>query len=193
MVAMLVIFMKDRNEKDINLIQSKCFECLVEQGLEKATARLFGLATGLSNSSLYYWFKDKDDIILKSTIYGANTIIDILFTEAYAHLNNIDELFDVFPKIVLKYKKQLRLVYQVLTSPQYGDKLREIQEALPIAYNSYAKVLADRLNCDYKDLKPLVQLFISSMTNYVLWEDDVKMRVQLSELHSLVKQLISAA
>lgn len=185
--------MKGSNEKTIDDIQSKCFECLVEQGLEKSTTRIFCTATGLSTSSLYYWFKDKDDIILKSTMYGANAIIDDLFADAYSHLNDIDDLFDVFPKSVLNYKKRLRLVYQVLTSPQYGDKLREIQEVLPLAYNSYAKVLADRLNCDYKDLKPLVQLFISSMTNYVLWEDDVKMRSQLLELHSLVKQLISAA
>lgn len=183
--------MRDNNEKTIDAIQSKCFECLVEQGLEKSTTRMFSTATGLSNSSLYYWFKDKDDIILKSTMYGTNAIIDDLFTDAYTHLNDIDILFDVFPKSVLNYKKQLRLVYQVLTSPQYGDKLREIQEGLPLAYNSYAKVLADRLDCDYKNLKPLVQLFISTMTNYILWEDDVKMSSQLSEIHSCVKHLMS--
>ena len=183
--------MKDTNENTRNLIQSKCFECLVEQGLEKATTRIFGAATGLSNSSLYYWFKDKDDIILNSTMYGINSIIENLFADAYTYLNDIDVLFEVLPKSVLNYKKQLRLVYQVLTSPQYGDKLREIQEGLPLAYNSYAKVLADRLGCQYKDLRPFVQLFISTMTNYILWEDKIKMDSQLSEIHSRVKMLVS--
>lgn len=183
--------MKDNNENTRDFIQAKCFDCLVEQGLEKATTRIFGAATGLSNSSLYYWFKDKDDIVLSSTMYGINSMIDSLFTTAYSYLNDIDALFDVLPKTILGYKKQLRLVYQVLTSPQYGDRLREIQDGLPLAYNSYAKVLSDRLGCQYKDFKPLVQLFISTMTNYILWEDCIKMNSQLSEIHMLVKKLVS--
>ena len=182
--------MKKENDNSREYIQAKCFECLVEQGLEKATTRLFGSVTGLSNSSLYYWFKDKDDIVLSSTLFGINSIIDNLFEDAYTCLNDIETLFAVLPKSVLGYKKQLRLVYQVLTSPQYGDKLREMQEGLPLAYNSYAKVLADRLNCQYKDLKPLVQLFISTMINYILWEDEIKMSSQLTEIHSSVKKLI---
>ena len=182
--------MKECSKTTFDVIQSKCFECLVEQGLEKVTTRSFCSATGLSNSSLYYWFRNKDDIILRSTMYGTNAIIDDLFTDAYAHLNNIDDLFDMFPKTVLNYKKQLRVIYQVLTSPQYGDKLREIQECLPLAYDSYAKVLSDTLNCQYKDLKPLVQLFISAMTNYVLWEDNVRMNSQLSEIRSHVRHLV---
>ena len=163
----------------------------MEQGLEKASTRSFGAAAGLSSSSLYYWFRDKDDIVLSSTMYGINSIIDSLFADTYTYLNDIDGLFEALPRSVLKYKKQLRLVYQVLTSPQYGDRLREIQDGLPFAYNSYAKVLADRLGCAYKDLKPLVQLFISAMTNYILWEDEIRMDSQLSEIHTLVKDLVS--
>lgn len=159
--------MKDTNENTRDLIQSKCFECLVEQGLENATTRIFGAATGLSDSSLYYWFKDKADIILNSTMYGINSVIENLFADAYTYLNDIDVLFEVLPKSVLNYKKQSRLVYQALTSPQYGDKLREIQE------------------------RPFVQLFISTMTNYILWEDKIKMDSQLSEIHSRVKMLVS--
>ena len=171
-------------------VLSKCFECLVSNGLEKTTTRSFSVATGLSSSSLYYWFRDKDEIVLDATLFGLNTIIDDLFTEAYSYLNDLDTLFKKFPQAIATYKKHLRLIYQVLVSPQYGEQLRAATSKLSSAYDSYARVLADRLRCNYDDLCPFVHLFISVSTNFVLWEDEAKAIRQYEGLYQGVNLMI---
>lgn len=184
--------MKPSSDKKFDRIEvlTKCFNCLVENGLEKTTTRSLSLATGLNPSSLYYWFKDKDAIVVEATVCGLNTIEDDLFTRAYDYLNDLDTLFKKFPQAILKYKSQLRLIYQVLMSPLYGDSLRTITPEITLAYNSYAKVLADRLGCDYEKFYPYVQMFISVATNYILWEDEAKAEAQYEMLYRLVNQMI---
>lgn len=85
----------------------KCFECLVSSGLENTSIRNFSLATGLNSSSLYYWFRDKDEIVLEATLFGLKSIIDDLFTQAYGYLNDLDTLFVRIPRAIDAYKNIL--------------------------------------------------------------------------------------
>lgn len=109
---------------------------------------------------------------------------------AYDHLNDLDTLFVNFPREIAAYKNHLRLVYQVLVSPQYGKCFRAVAAELFSAYDSYAKVLADRLCCEYDDLSPYIHLFISIATNYILWEDETKAIRQYEELYRSINLLI---
>lgn len=81
-------------------------------------------------------------------------------------------------------------MYQVLVSPQYGEHLRGVTSELTAAYDSYAKVLADRLSCNYDDLSPFVHLFISIATNYILWEDEANAIRQYEDLYRGVNAMI---
>lgn len=181
----------DNHEFNKTAVLSKCFDCLVSLGLENTTMRSITQATGLKSSSLYYWFKNKDEIIMGATNYGLRQIIDVLFTRAYEYLNNLELLFKRFPAAIIEYKRSLRIIYQVLTSPQYGDRLRESGSDLSLAYASYGRVLSDRLGCDYKKLVPYVQLLISAITNFVLWEDEKKLIVQLEGIRKSVESIIA--
>lgn len=175
----------DRNE-----VLKKCFDCLVSNGLENTSIRSFSVASGLNSSSLYYWFHNKDEIVLEATLYGLKTIIDDLFAQAYGYLNDLDTLFTHFPRVIAAYTDHLRLVYQVLVSPQYGAQLKAATAELSSAYDSYGKVLADRLNCNYDTLCPFVRLFISVATNYVLWGDEAEAIKQYKELHQGINIMI---
>ena len=177
-------------EFDKNKILSKCFYCLVEKGLEKTTTRDICSATGLQSSSLYYWFKNKDEIIVDATLWGMNHIVDELFTAAYSHLRDLNVLFAEFPKEALKFKFELKFIYQVVTSPQYGSSLREISAQLPMAYDSYSKVLANQLGCKYDDIRPIVYMFIAITVDFIVWEDDTKAEMQFEYLHAQLSKLI---
>lgn len=184
--------MKQATESKFNQdeVLQKCFECLVSNGLENTSIRTFSFASGLNSSSLYYWFHNKDEIVLDATLYGLKSIIDDLFTQAYGYLNDLDTLFTQFPRVIVSYKNHLRLVYQVLVSPQYGSQLKAAISDLSSAYDSYGRVLADRLNCHYTDLCPFVHLFISITTNYLLWEDEAKTIEQYKELYRDINMIV---
>lgn len=48
-------------ERDIQKeILGKCFEYLVQKGLEHASVKNLCEETGISSGSIYYWFKDRN-------------------------------------------------------------------------------------------------------------------------------------
>ena len=63
------------NEEVLKLI----FDCLVQNGVENTSMRTISCATNLSVSSLYYRFKDKDEMILAASFLELNSITKELF------------------------------------------------------------------------------------------------------------------
>lgn len=181
---------KLEDKKDRNELLYQIFDCIVLNGLEKITTRQICTFCGLTPSSLYYWFADKDEIVLEAVICGMNRIVDEIFTTAYSYLNDINKLFTELPKEILKYKKELRVVYQVVTSPQYGDKLRQQVSMLPLAYESFARVVADQVDISFEKIEPFTLLYISAASNYILWEDEKKYDVQFQYLKNSIMALI---
>ena len=57
------------------------------------------------------------------------------------------------------------------TSPVFGGKIRSKVQDLNLIYDKYVEMLALRLQCNTKELKTLVYLFISAVLDYVIWED----------------------
>lgn len=150
-------------------VLSSCFSCLVDMGLEHATMRAFVKATGMTSSSLYYRFKDKNQIVLESAYYGLKIITQSLFLVAVNNLDDFESLFDVFFVESEKYKPSIKLIYQVANSPVYGDQLRELSKQLIPMYKKITVLIAEKLNCATENLEPFVDLFISCIREYMVW------------------------
>lgn len=156
--------MRKPYERDIQKeILGKCFEYLVKKGLEHASVKNLCEETGISSGSIYYWFKDRNEMILDSAKYGLGKVIDEMFN--YALLNSDDMMFllNKFSDEVMKHKKELRFVYQVVMSEQYGDAMRKMSEKLKMNYDIYGQKLSEKMNIPYEKLKPYVYMFISSI------------------------------
>ena len=157
------------NAMDREMVLSSCFNCLVDMGLEHSTMRALVKATGMTSSSLYYRFKDKNQIVLESSYYGLRNITQNLFLVAVNNLDDFESLFDVFFVESEKYKPAIKLIYQVANSPVYGDQLRELSKQLVPMYKKITVLLAEKLNCATESLEPFVDLFISSIREYMVW------------------------
>lgn len=182
--------MREPIERDVNKneILRKCLECLVKNGLENTSIKNFSDATEMSASSIYYWFKDKEEIVVDATKYGLNLVADELFGYVRQGIKNGDiiKLLRNFPDIIMKYKLELRFVYQVATSPQYGEKIRSMTEELDDRYDECAKKLSKQLNMPYKKLRVLISLITSVILDYIVWEEREKINVELDWIiHSL--------
>lgn len=181
-----------RREYDANLrheLLENCFSYFVKTGLEKVTIKELSENTGISSGSLYYWFEDKDKILLESTKYGLNLVVDELFAYAVSHLDNIQRLLSEFPEKILWYKDELRFIYQVTTSKQYGEEMRHLNSELKYTFNKYTVKLAEYLNCNFDLLYPYVNLVISSILDYVVWEDVDKIRLELNCIYKSIKSI----
>lgn len=106
-------------------------------------------------------FKNKDDIVLNATEYGLNIVVNSLFEYAFTHINNMKEFLNDFPAKVEEYKEELRFIYQVVASPQYGDEMRFLTNKLSSGYDEYTDILSEYLGCSYEKLRPFVRLAIA--------------------------------
>ena len=161
----------ERENVQKDAVLKKCFDCLVETGIEGASINNFSSATGMASSSLYYWFKDKDEILLDATEYGLKKVVEKLFAYAEKHLDNIDEMCEGFPRLVEKQSSALRFVLQVAASPKYGKVAVEISDKLLGLYDNYAMKLSEQLNMPFEKVRLIVDLVVSIVIDAVIWKE----------------------
>ena len=145
--------------------------------------------TGISSGSIYYWFKDKDEVFLDAAEYGLSKVTDEVFNFAFKNINNIEALLEAFPAKLMEYKRELRFIFQLATSTQYGDKMRLMADKLDFIYDAYAMKLSEKLDCEYEKLQPFIYLFVSASLDYITWEDKYKMEKQLKALQNVMMSL----
>lgn len=174
--------MRNPAEREIkkDVVLSKCFECLTEKGIESITIKDFSAATGMAMSSIYYWFKDKDEIVLDAVEWGWKKNVNDLFDFAFKNTANLEKLCDGILKVAQKNKKEFRLIFQVATSPQYGDHIRELAEKIDSIYKRYTEVLSEKLNVSFDVLFPYVNLVVSSFVDCFIWDDWDKLKIEMS-------------
>lgn len=180
--------MRNPAEREIkkDVVLSKCFECLTEKGIESITIKDFSVATGMAMSSIYYWFEDKDEIVLDAVKWGLDENVKVLFDFAFEHTDDLTQLCKGIKKLAQEAKKQFRLIFQVATSPQYGESVRKFSNKLDFEYERYTKILSEKLKVDFNVLYPFVSLFISVFIDCVIWDSWDKFDIKV---HSIIKSI----
>ena len=171
-------------------ILQKCFDYFVEHGLENISIRKMCEETGMAISSAYYWFGDKDGAILSATEYGLKSVVNATFEYVYKYIDNLECIILTFSEFIMKYKKQLRFIYQVVSSQKYGNDVRPIANRLTVIYDRYTEIVASHFYCNKFELQPYVYLFISAVLDYVIWNDKEKMEIELACIYSAISNII---
>ena len=96
----MAVFNKEAHEKRKNELVEKCFECYAENGLSGVGIRALGQYCQINSANLYTYFKDVDDLIIKSTEYCMSKIEDdfmakapTCFIKQLPHAKNILQLY----------------------------------------------------------------------------------------------------
>ena len=169
----------ERNEE----VLKKCFACLVKNGLEKTTMRTLCEATKMSASSLYYRFESKDKIVLCASFYGLEIITKEVFYAVAQKVVDFEGMFRVLVENVEKRKRQIRLIYQVATSPHYGERFSDNTKALASVYNNATEMVAKQLSCPSEKLRPCVDFAMSTIRDYLLWNDKERAKRQMFNIY----------
>jgi len=168
----------------------KCFDYFVENGLEGVTMRKLCDQTGIAVSSAYYWFGNKDNMLIQATEWGLKQVSEKLFSFVYKYIDNLECIILTFPEYVMKHKEQVRFIYQLATSKKYGGDMRPIANRLINVYDNYCSKIADDFGCDSKELQPFVYLFISAVLDYVIWNDKEKIEIEIACIFKSINNLI---
>ena len=169
-----------------------CFEYLSKTGLESVSMRNMCDETGIVMSSMYYWFGNKDGVILSATEWGINHVVEELFEYMYKYIDNLQITIITFSEVAMQYKKQLRFIYQVVTSLKYGEEMRDLSDKLFNVCEVYAEKIASHFDVNKQDVLPCVHLFLSAVLEYVIWYNKPKLEMELSCVYNSLTEKIKS-
>lgn len=181
--------MREPAEQEVrkDVVLRKCFECLTEKGIEAVTIKDFSEATGMASSSIYYWFEDKDEIVLDAVKWGLDDNVKALFDYAFNHTDDLEKACEGIKKLAQQKKTHFRLVFQVTTSPQYGERIRKYSEKLDSCYQEYTEILSKKLNINFDELYPFVKLFISVLIDCIIWDSWDEFELETKYMLKIIK------
>ncbi len=168
---------------------STVYSYIIKNGLENIHIRDLCQETGIAQGSIYYWYKNKENLIYEAACFGLEKVTVRLMELVYSGLEDIDGFFKTCLKNIQEYKEDLRFMYQLTSSPVYGDHMRSKEHGIIHVYEKYSKDMAYAIGCDEKQLRPLVYLFMSAILDYVIWEDKEVTNVQLKFIYLCFKKL----
>lgn len=177
---------------DEKYILDRVFTCLVEHGLGNITIRELCRRTGIAQGSLYYWFPDKEAIICEATEHGLKKITDEIFEYVFSTIDDLERFFSECLERIASYQNELRFIYQMAASPVYGEKMRSEGKYFKSMYDKYAERLAEYLECDAEMLKPIVYLFISTICDFAIWNDNDTAQREIDYIRSVLPRIIRA-
>lgn len=172
--------MSDRKAEILNAT----WNYLLKTGLAHASIGELCREAKLSQSSLYYWFDNKDDVWIGAGKFGIAKVVDALFAYTLAHTNDIRKYFDTLLDEVEKYKYELRLAVQLTTSPIYGSGMRDKSKDFRLLYEKYAKELIDIFGCTHLQAEVFIYSIIAYVIDYAIWDDGDKTQMLLDNLYN---------
>ena len=181
--------MREPKYRDIKSeILESSFEYLSKNGLENISMRDLCKGVGISIGSVYYWFENKEELIAETAEYGLRKVSDDIFIYAFENIRDIESGFEGCFDKINEHRVALRFIYQLASSPVYGDVIRKRGSDLESVYHEYAIRLSKTLDRSVDFMLPLVYLFVSAVLDYAVWEDYTKTKAQLDYISTLLKR-----
>jgi len=159
------------------------WEYLLKTGLSNASIGDLCREAKLAQSSLYYWFENKDDIWISAGKYGISKVVSALLDFTLKHTDDIRKYFDTLLDEVEKYKYELRLAIQITTSPIFGSRMREKSKDFRLLYEKFAQQLITIFGCSHTQAEIFIYSIIADVIDYALWDDRDKTQMLLDNLY----------
>ncbi len=164
------------------------FDFLIKNGLENATIRDICDHIGYSRGAVNRYYQHKKDLICAAAEYGLRRISDKVFTNFYNDASDVDNFFATCLNYIDEVKDELRFIYQVASSPVYGEMMHNSTFRFRHSYDDYARKLAEMSGGSFEDIQPIIYSFAATIVDYAIWQDREETQVQLNYLCKMLKK-----
>ena len=180
-----------RRHKIIEIMET-VFDCYAEYGLTTVGVKAIADACGCNVASLYQYFENLDDLIIRATEHCMSRVEDDFMAKAPTDVEELWRFINEIPYWTAeKHGKKYRLMYQVYTHPKYREYGREFFAGVDRRYTEYAKLLEGKLGIPYRKLTPLIFVLIRACVHYALFEDEFYLSSQIEVLKETLELFIA--
>lgn len=179
-----------RRAKEIEIMEA-CFDCYAENGFTSVGVKTIAKACDCSVATLYQYFDNLDDLIVKSTEYCMSKVEDDFMAKAPTDVDDLWRFIDEIPYwTAKKHGKKYRLMYQIYTHPKYREYGQKFFKGVDERYTEYAKNLEPKLGIPHEKLTPLIFILIRACVHYALFEDEFYLKSQIAVLKEALELFI---
>ena len=179
-----------RRAKQIEIMENS-FNCYAENGFSSVGIKAIAKACDCSVATLYLYFENLDDLIVKSTEYCMGKVEDEFMAKAPTDVEDLWRFMDEIPYWTAKnHGKKYRLMYQVYTHPKYREYGKKFFAGVDARYTEYAKALEGKLGIPHEKLTPLIFILIRACVHYALFEDEFYMKSQIETLKETLELFV---
>ena len=172
-------------------IMERSFACYAENGFSSVGIKAIAKACDCSVATLYLYFDNLDDLIVKSTEYCMGKVEDEFMAKAPTDVEDLWRFIDEIPYWTAKnHGKKYRLMYQVYTHPKYIEYGKKFFVGVDRRYSEYARSLEGKLGIPYEKLTPLIFILIRACVHYALFEDAFYLKAQIEALKETLELFI---
>ena len=172
-------------------IMERSFACYAENGFSSVGIKAIAKACDCSVATLYLYFENLDDLIVKSTEYCMSKVEDEFMAKAPTDVEDLWRFIDEIPYwTAKKHGKKYRLMYQIYTHPKYRQYGQKFFKGVDERYTEYAKSLEPKLGIPHEKIIPLIFILIISCVHYALFEDEFYLKAQIAVLKETLELFI---
>lgn len=180
-----------RRAKQIEIMENS-FKCYAENGFSSVGVKAIAKACDCSVATLYLYFENLDDLIVKSTEYCMSKVEDEFMAKAPTDVEDLWRFIDEIPYwTAKKHGKKYRLMYQIYTHPKYREYGQKFFKGVDERYTEYAKSLEGKLGIPHKKLTPLIFILIRACVHYALFEDEFYLKSQIAVLKETLELFLA--
>ena len=173
-------------------IMERSFACYAENGFSSVGIKAIAKGCDCSVATLYLYFDNLDDLIVKSTEYFMGKVEDEFMAKAPTDVEDLWRFIDEIPYWTAKnHGKKYRLMYQVYTHPKYREYGQKFFKGVDERYTEYAKSLEGKIGIPCEKITPLIFILIRACVHYALFEDEFYMKSQIEALKETLELFIT--
>ncbi|MGN0671448.1 MAG: TetR/AcrR family transcriptional regulator [Anaerovoracaceae bacterium] len=174
--------MEARRAKQIQIMKG-CFDCYAKNGLAGVGIKAVSEACGCNVASIYQYFDNLDDLIIKSTQYCMTEVENDFIARLQAEPDDLWQFIEELPYWTAgEHGSKYRLMYQVYTHPKYREHGQKFFEGIDERYTEYARGLEEKTGIPCEKLTGLIFILIRACVHYALFEDDFYLKSQIEVL-----------
>ena len=179
---------ENRERKKRHLL-GECFDLFVKQGLENTSLNDLTAYCKTYKAAFYNYFKSKDEIVLESAKMYMENLDDMFFCEFLNPQPSLIEALKRGFQLVSEEKNKLRFIYQILSSPKYGEVCQKELSGIYTKYLNYSDIFARIYSVDEEEFRVYFLLYIGTVHDYCLWGNKELIDEKLDYIYGKVQQL----
>lgn len=170
-----------------------CLDLFVQQGLENTSMNDLSNYSKTYKAAVYHYFKSKDEIVYETAKLYMSELKDKLQTDMGVSGLTLCDRLRRGVELLAADRHQLRFVYQVISSPKYGERSRKDLAEIYIEYLNYSELFAKAYGIDHEAFRPFYLLYVATMHDFCLWEHEELVKERLEYIYKKVDEMEQGA